>query len=192
MKKPPLAVARRYARALLEVAETKNAAPEIAKQLADTSALLAQNPDLGRALLNPAIPLEKKRKLVAGVWSRGNPLLLRLLTLLLERGRLGLLPAVTKAYEDLWNEHRGIVAAEVVSAVPLNPAQREALSKAAQKLAGREVALQASVDTTLRGGAILRMNGRTYDGSVRSQLQRLRAQLASGDPSSIGRSGPRT
>jgi F-type H+-transporting ATPase subunit delta len=192
MKKPPLAVARRYGRALLEVAESKNAAPEMAKELAETSALLLQNTELSQALLNPAIPVEKKKKLVAGVWSRQNPLLLRLLTLLLERGRMGLLPAVTKAYEDLWNEHRGIVAAEVVSAVPLAPAQREALSKAAQTLAGCEVALQASVDTSLRGGAILRMTGRTYDGSVRSQLLRLRAQLASGDPSLIGRSGPRT
>jgi F-type H+-transporting ATPase subunit delta len=196
MKKVPLSVARRYARALLDVTLQQQGKGDVmAAQLSSAAALLDDQPDLGRALLNPAVPADKKKKIAAGVWGGKNKedaLLVRLVDLLIDRGRIAILPAIAAVFQDLWNAHRGVVAAEAVSAVPLASSQKDALAAAARKLAGREVILSASVDARLMGGVVLRMNGRTYDGSVRAQLERLRAQLASGPSSSSPHSSPQS
>ncbi len=178
MKRPPPSVARRYARALLEVALEKGSAEALERNLGAASDLVLRLPELRRALSHPALSSEKKKKLAAEVWPAADPLFGRLLQLLIERGRVLLLPAVHEAYVALRNEQRGIAAATAVSAVPLAPAQESALAAAAAKLAGRRVTLKSSVDPLLLGGIVLRLNGRTYDGSVRTKLNRLRARLA--------------
>jgi F-type H+-transporting ATPase subunit delta len=193
MKKVPLSVARRYARALLDVAIEKGNAPAMADCLREAAALLAQHADLRSAILHPALAVDKKRKIAKAIWGGGDPLFDRLVDLLVERGRVAQLPAISVAYLELWNQHRGVVAAEAVSAVALAAPQQQALIAAAKNLAGREVSLSASVDPQLLGGVVLRMDGRTYDGSVRTQLQRLRTKLTSGElSSSSSRSSPRS
>jgi F-type H+-transporting ATPase subunit delta len=191
MKKVPLSVARRYARALLEIALEKGSASEVANRLREAADLLAGNAELRSILVHPAIGADKKKKIAAAVWGKSDPLFLRLSQLLAERGRIEILPAIAAAYLDLWNDHRGIVAAEAVSAVPLAAAQHQALTAAAKKLSGREVDLSTTVDPQLLGGVVLKMDGRTYDSSVRAQLQRLRTVLASGELSST-RTSPRS
>jgi F-type H+-transporting ATPase subunit delta len=191
MKKVPLSVARRYARAALEVALEKGSASAIADGLRDAADLLARNLELRNALLHPAVSVDKKKKIAAAVWGSSDPLFARLMLLLIERGRAGLVAAIAGAYVELWNEQRGVVAAEAVSAVPLGPAQQQALADAAKKLSGREVTLSTATDPQLLGGVVLKMDGRTYDGSVRAQLQRLRAQLTSGELSSSTNTSPR-
>jgi F-type H+-transporting ATPase subunit delta len=93
------------------------------------------------------------------------------------RDRLGLLGEVAAAYSDLANASQGVVAAAVVSAVPLAPAQRKALEQA---LAGQasSIELTSEVEPGLVGGLVIRMAGRTYDGSVRTRLAALRRRLA--------------
>jgi F-type H+-transporting ATPase subunit delta len=124
--------------------------------------------------------VEKKKTIVAAVWTNAPPLFRRLVDLLLERGRMSLLPAVSETFVELLNEHQGIVAAHAISAGPLAPVQKEALTRAARTLAGRDVALTTDVDPSLLGGVVLRMAGLTYDGSLRAKLRLLRERLASG------------
>jgi F-type H+-transporting ATPase subunit delta len=190
MKRVPRSVARRYARALLDIAIEQGKAGALVTQLKDAVALVEQQPDLRRALEHPALPLEKKKAIVSAVWPKAEPLFLRLLELLIERGRLPILPALYETFVELTNEHRGVVAAQALSAQPLAPVQKDALALAAKKLVGREVALTIDVDPALLGGVVLRMAGRTYDGSLRAQLRLLRERLASGIVASS--SSPRT
>jgi len=89
-------------------------------------------------------------------------------------------PPVHAAHVDLWNAHRGIVAAEAVSATPLDHAEQGAIAAAARKIAGREVQLTTTIDPSLLGGVVLHMDGRTYDGSIRAQLRALKMRLAPG------------
>ena len=191
MRKAPLSVARRYARALLDVALEKGGADALAADLASIADALDMQPELRRVLTHPALSAEKKNKIAGQIFKTAPPLLGRLITLLIERDRIAVLPAVRDAYMDLWNDHRGVVAAEAVSAVPLAAGEEKALAAAAKKLAGREVTLKSSVDPALIGGVVLRMNGRTYDGSLRAQLQALRARLAPAT-GSTSPSNPRT
>jgi F-type H+-transporting ATPase subunit delta len=172
--------ARRYARALLDVALEKGEAEALRAELQAMVALIAAHKDLAGLLANPAVSVERKKKLVSAVASRAkaSDLLTRLLTLMGERDRLDLLPMVAAAYTKLWNAHRGVVAAEAVSATPLDEAQTGAVSRALGAATGHEVDLSSRVDPRLLGGMLVKMEGRTYDGSVRARLLALRRTLA--------------
>jgi F-type H+-transporting ATPase subunit delta len=172
--------ARRYARALLDVALEKGEAEALRAELGDIVALIDAHPDLKALLANPAVSVERKKKLVSAVAGRAKAtdLLTRLLTLMGERDRLDLLPMVAAAYTKLWNAHRGVVAAEAVSATALDEKQIGDVAKALGTATGRKVDLTARVDPRLLGGMLVKMEGRTYDGSVRARLTALRRTLA--------------
>jgi F-type H+-transporting ATPase subunit delta len=182
--------ARRYARALLDVALEKGNAEAVRAELQTTAGLIAGHADLSALLAHPAVSAERKRKLVGAVAAKAgvSELLARLLALMGERDRLALLPMVAAAYTKLWNAHRGVVAAQAVSATPLDEAQTRAVAKALAAATGREVDLEARVDPRLLGGMLVHMEGRTYDGSVRARLIALRRAMM-GTPGSTA--GPR-
>lgn len=181
--------ARRYARALLDVANQKGEAEALRGELGQMVAVIGAHPDLKALLANPAVSTERKRKLVAAVAERAHAsdLLTRLLAIMSERDRLELLPMVATAYVKMWNAHRGVVAAEAVSATPLDETQTRAVAKALAAATGREVDLQGRVDPRLLGGMLVKMEGRTYDGSVRARLIALRRTLAGAEGSSVPR-----
>ena len=142
-------------------------------------AVIAAHADLAALLAHPALSAERKKKLVGAVAARAkaSDLLTRLLTLMGERDRLDLLPMVAAAYTKMWNAHRGVVAAEAVSAIPLDATQTKDVAQALGAATGREVDLQARVDPRLLGGMLVHMEGRTFDGSVRARLLALRRAM---------------
>ena len=183
MRGPSRALARRYARALLEVVlENKGDPQGLRQELLGVADLLLGNAELARILQHPAVGVDRKRKVLAALWQKAGPgpLLERLVDLLVGRDRLALLPGIAEAYGELWNEHRGVVAAEAVSAVALTKAQRDALAAALQEASGRGVELSARAAPEVLGGLLVRMGGKTYDGTVRGRLQALRASLVRG------------
>ena len=171
--------ARRYARALLDVALEKGDTA-LRQDLEDLGQLYADNAQLRTMLLHPSVPAQKKTAVISALL-KGRPtdLLQRLVGLLVQRDRVELLPLVAKAYVRLWNTAKGIVAAEAVSARELDETEARAVSAAAARaIGGKQVDLRRCVDASLMGGLLLRMEGRVYDGSVRSRLRALRERLA--------------
>ena len=184
MKAATRPVARRYARALLDVTEEKRTVPgealpsaeTLAAELRDSLELLETSPELRRAFEDPLLPLARKRALVRAVWTKAkaSPLLVRLLDLLVEHGRADLLPAVEEAFRHAWNARRGVVEAEAVTAQALEAAQRDALTKVLAKVSGKDVELRTELDPKVIGGVLVRMAGKSYDGTVRGRLRALR------------------
>ncbi len=175
-------VARRYARALLDVVMAKPSGSgegpaEVRTALDRAQRLLEEHPDLLRALTLPGVPASARRKVVAAVWAQAPEGVLRLLHLLIERDRLQLLPALAEEFALAWNEARGIVAAEAVSAIELDAAQKQALAEALEKASGKAVELKTRVEPSVLGGLRVTLGGRTLDGTVVSQLQALRRRL---------------
>jgi F-type H+-transporting ATPase subunit delta len=169
---------RRYARALLDVAVKSGDAGALRTELDEAVRIFKSSRELQQAVEHPALPLAKKKKLLAALFAgRGSTLLLKLLDLLVERRRLALLPDLARTYASLWNAHRGVLAAEAVSAAPLSRDQEDALQKALRGLTGKDVELSARVDPALLGGLLVNMDGRTYDGSVKTRLVSLREHL---------------
>jgi F-type H+-transporting ATPase subunit delta len=171
--------ARRYARALLDVALSRKD-EALRADLERLAALYGAHADLRHVLLHPALPAEKKRAVVTALWTAGKPseLLLRLVDLLVARDRVELLPLIAQGYGRLWNAQRGVVEAEAVSARELGEDEAKGVSAAAARATGKQVELKRRVDPALMGGLLLRMEGRIYDGSVRARLRALRARLA--------------
>lgn len=184
MNRAASAAARRYAKALLAVAQPRGEDAALAAELRGAAVLLEGNEELRQVLTHPALAPEKKRRLVESVWTprRGSELFRRLLALLAARDRLGQIGAIAAAYAAAWNDSRGVKTARAVSAVPLAAAQQEALAGALQKATGAAVELTAETDGALLGGVVVHMDGRTYDGSVRTRLRLLRERLATGTP----------
>jgi F-type H+-transporting ATPase subunit delta len=178
----PRALARRYARALLDVADKQgpNAALALRDELRAFAPVVAGHPELRRALLHPGLGNEAKRRLLAAVADRAgaSTLLRRLLDLLAARDRVALLEDVVEAYAGLANAAQGIVSAEAVSAVALPDAQRRALAAAL----GDAVELRTRVEPRVLGGLLVRVGGKTYDGTVRTRLDTLRQRLAASGP----------
>jgi F-type H+-transporting ATPase subunit delta len=181
MRRGTPAGARRYARALLDVGLAKGDAT-VGQDLEDLARAFAQSAELRAVLLHPTVPAAKKTAIVAGLL--GHPrgaeprLIERLVALLVERERLELLPLLAESYRRLWNAHRGVVEAEAVSARELDESEASAVAAAASRLAGKQAELRRRVDPSLLGGLLLRMEGRVYDGSVRTRLRSLRERLA--------------
>jgi F-type H+-transporting ATPase subunit delta len=174
----PRALVRRYARALVSVAtgKSQDAALKLGDELRAFAALVERTPELRATLLQPTLRPGPRRGIVAAlaVRVRASELLRRLLLLLAERDRLSILPALAEAYADQLNAERGIVTAETVSAAPLATAQRRALEAAL----GKSTGIKSRVDPAVLGGLLVRVDGQTYDGTVRTQLATLRRRLA--------------
>lgn len=179
MKKASQAAARRYARALLDVALEKGAAADVRKQLEEAAALLGGNRELLAVLSHPAVSAARKQKIVAAIRGKQQEggLVARLLELLVERERIQLLPALAEIFVSLYNEQRRVVAAEAVSAVPLEDPQRAALGDAIGRATGLSVELTTRVEPEVLGGLRVAMGGRVYDGTVRARLRTLRERL---------------
>ena len=171
--------ARRYARALLDVALEKGDTG-LRQALDDLGQLYLEHAELRTLLLHPTVPGEKKTAVIkALLGARSSDLLQRLIALLVQRDRIELLPLIAKAYVRQWNARKGIVEAEAVSARALDESEAKAVSAAAGRAAGgKQVELRRRVDPDLMGGLLLRMEGRVFDGSVRARLRALREQLA--------------
>jgi F-type H+-transporting ATPase subunit delta len=172
--------ATRYARALFDVALKERAdLATIERELSEASTFIAGNDALNRALSNPAIPVAKKKAVMEQLLERSpvTPVLSRLLLLMAERDRLMLLPELAQAYRVRLMEHQQVVRAEVTTAIPLPPDRVSALQQGLASATGRQVQLDTRVDPSIIGGAVARIGSTVYDGSVTTQLQRLKQQL---------------
>jgi F-type H+-transporting ATPase subunit delta len=170
----------RYARALLEVAvKEQGDLEQIGGQLAEIVELFAQNPPLSKVMVNPAVPVPRKRAAMIELTGRANlsPILSKLLVLLAGRDRLVLLPDLLAAYRERLLDHQNVVRAEITTASPLAADRAQAIERGLAQLTGRTIRLAAHVDPSIIGGVVARLGDTVYDGSVTRQLAKIREKL---------------
>ena len=175
------AAAGRYARALFDVAVKERADVEkIQVDLQQFVDLFKQHPQLGSTLSNPAIPASKKQALTKAILERLgtlSPIVRKLMLLLAERDRLALLPDVARIYGERVMDHLKVIRGELTTAVAIAPERLRALEQGLQQATGRKVVLESRVDPSIIGGAITRLGSTVYDGSVTTQLEKMRQAL---------------
>lgn len=173
-------LARRYARALLGLARDGGAVAAAGEELGGAAATFA-DVALASVVLNPAIPAGVRRGIVRRVVERlgVSPVVGNLIRLLADRDRLALLPDVARAYDNLVDRELGRTRVAIRSAAALTDAQRTELETLARRLTGsRQVVVSVAVDPELLGGVVLDAGGTVYDGSVKTQLERLADRMA--------------
>lgn len=130
---------------------------------------------------SPKLSVDQKREAVAQVIPGLSPEGLNLATLLVAKGRLAALALPLAAeFHRLLDEHRGIVRAEVVTAVEPDQAERGRIEQWLADITGKEVRLEYRTDPELVGGMVVKIGDRVVDGSVRSKLNSLRRTLHEG------------
>jgi F-type H+-transporting ATPase subunit delta len=172
--------ARRYAEAAFEIAERDGTVDTWLTAFDAGESLLAE-PGLMRLLANPAVPAASRHALldqVAAGRIEGAPL--RLLQLLVARGRIERMPEVAREFRRLYRLREGITQASITSAAPLTEPEVAALTEQLSGMTGGKVEVSLAVDPELLGGVQVRLGDRLIDGSVRGRLERLRSKLASG------------
>jgi len=170
----------RYARALLDVAVKEQAdLDQIDNDLSQFADLFKQYPLLEKVLLNPAVPVPRKRAAVGDLLAQASftPIVTKLLTLLADRDRLVLIPDLLASYRDRLLDHRGVVRAEVTTASTLDPGRADAIRHGLASLTGRSVQLATKIDPAIVGGLIAQIGSTVYDGSVARQLEKMRERL---------------
>ena len=173
------ASAARYARALLDVVIQEGDPEQVEQELSAVADLYASSPELQKALTSPAVPVAAKRGVVEALVSRAkpSPVLARLMLMLADRNRLVVLPELAAVYRERLMEHREIVRAEVTTAVPLLPDQVTQFERRLAAATGRHVTITTRVDPALIGGAVARLGSTVYDGSIATQLAKMKERL---------------
>jgi F-type H+-transporting ATPase subunit delta len=176
----PTTAARRYAEAAFELAGRDDALDAWQEDLAAAAEQLGDE-RVARILDNPAIPLAQRDALVVKLLGqRISKPALNLVRLMAQRGRIDSLGHVSRAYDRLLRDHRGIVEAVVTSPEPLTADETAALRTRLAAMTGSTVELRAELDPDLIGGLTVRVGDRLLDASVRGRLERLRDQLLAG------------
>ena len=175
------ALAERYAGALVDVAIEKNQADQVKQELAAFAAMVRESAELHAFLANPSIARASKHAAIEQLVARmGASRTLRdYLFVIVDQRRAGMLPEIEQAFSALLDARQGIMQATVTSAADLTPNERAELDAALAKLTGKKVQAQFKTDPALIGGAVVRIGSTIYDGSVRAQLDRLRARMIS-------------
>ena len=174
-------IAKPYAQALYDAAVEQEALDRIVGEANQIISLAHNSEDFEGFLTNPILSPQFKSEMFQQLLSETiHPLTLNFLLLLASKQRERFLVAILQAFLELVDLKAGRVVAQVISAVPLSDAQQADLVQQLSDYSGAEVRLELSEDSTIKGGIIVRLGDTVFDGSVATQLQRLRSLLARG------------
>jgi F-type H+-transporting ATPase subunit delta len=163
---------------MFSLAVDRDVVDEVGRELEDFLALSRENPAVVDFLETPVVePSAKVAALRKALEGRASTVLMDFLCLVVEKRRFAAFPRIVEAYRALADEQAGRVRAAVRTATPLTPAQRDEITAVLAGALKAEVELEAEVDPALLGGAVVTVDDRTYDGSLRSRLRRFRTQL---------------
>jgi F-type H+-transporting ATPase subunit delta len=176
------ATARRYAKALFGVAREAGRLDAVGDELARVLEVLAAERRLEEILSRPWIKGATKKSLTMGVAEQlgCSPLVRDFVGLVAQRGRTDHLTEIARAYRSLLDAERGKLRAQVRSVVALSEAERGQLAARLARIAGREVLIEARVDSGLLGGFVAQIGSLVVDGSLDGQLARMRERLVRG------------
>jgi F-type H+-transporting ATPase subunit delta len=170
-------VARPYAEAAFKVALEGKALARWSDML-QLATVIARDPLMRSTLSNPKVTLAQKKALYFAVAGEGfDEGAKALVSLLLENGRVVLLPPVAELFEKLKNEQERVLVAHITSAQPLSDAQRAEIVGSLERQYGKKVEADVSVDPELLGGARVQVGDQVIHASVRDALAQLATAL---------------
>jgi F-type H+-transporting ATPase subunit delta len=172
-------IARRYAQAIFNVLGDPDQVERVEGELTAFRKILGEVPSLGRMVVHPGVPLERRNALLDQVLgqmdchgvTRGT------IGLMVQQRQLRQLGAVVEAFGKLREEKLNVARALVTTALPLDHGDRSSWEEALAKAAGKPVRIEYNTDPSLIGGAVARIGSVLYDGSVRGSLEKIRQSL---------------
>jgi F-type H+-transporting ATPase subunit delta len=172
-------IARRYARALLDIGVAQGNFEKLGDELDGLGAMYSGSRDLAEALTNPVFPQAKRRAVLEEVLGRAGVTAVtrNFVLLLLDRERLPYLPAIARELRVMVDERAGRVRVTLTSARPLPAGHVGDVQAALERATGKKVLLDKKEDAALLGGVVAKVGDVVYDGSVRTQLEQMRERF---------------
>jgi len=172
-------LAGRYASALFDLARDQRQIDSVSRSLDALGQALLDSKDFAELVASPLVSRDEAGKAFASLAPQLglDPITANFVGVLARNGRKNELRAVIRAFKRLAAEHRGESTAEVITARPLNDDQTAALKAQLRTRAGRDVAIDATVDPNILGGIVVKLGSQQIDASIRTKLNRLAAAM---------------
>lgn len=170
--------ALRYAKAILEIADSKSVASEVSADMSLIATTIVGNPELMHFIHNPLVITETKKNAISEIFSNVNPVTQSLFHLLLVNKRFEILATIAIEYNNLFHEMNGFEVAKVTTAFPMDAAlEAQVLAKIAT-FSDKKITIENTIDTSIIGGFILRIGDKQYNASVANRLHVLKRELS--------------
>jgi F-type H+-transporting ATPase subunit delta len=175
-------LARRYARALLDIGKEEGQLRRVLSEVEGFARALDGSAELREAMEASHISREDKQAMLEAVLAKSGYLATTksFLSLLVEKGRMNVLPAILSELRRMVEEFEGIERVEVTVPMPLSAPQKDLLQTVLERRTGKKVVLEESVDPAVLGGMVVRVGSTVYDGCVRTQIQQIQENLQKG------------
>lgn len=172
-------VAQRYAGSLYELAVQAKAVSRTEKELGRFEDLIEGSEDLRRLIVSPVFSADDQLRSISAVADKAKitGLTGNFLRVVARNRRLFAIPGMIRAFRQIAAEARGEVSAEVTSAHTLSAAQQKELAATLKGVAGKDVAINVTVDPSILGGMIVKIGSRQIDTSLKTKLNSLKLAL---------------
>jgi F-type H+-transporting ATPase subunit delta len=171
-------IASRYAKSLIDLAVEKKQLEDIKEDMELFSKVCKENRDFVLMLNNPILESLKKAAIIKKIFKgKVQDMTSLFFDLVSRKHREPVLPEMAKVFKQLYNEHKGIITAEVSTTFSLNDALRSEVIKIVKEISGKEVELNEKVDEALIGGFLIRVGDKQIDETIQSKLNDLRREL---------------
>jgi F-type H+-transporting ATPase subunit delta len=168
----------RYAKAILDLANSKGVAEAVNNDMKSIASAIDTNIELSTFIQNPTTRVEVKESALLEVFADVNGVTKGLFHLLFENKRFEILEAIALEYKKLFDESNGVEVAKVTTAIPMDAAlEAKVLAKVAT-LSDKKITIENIVDPSIIGGFILRIGDQQYNASVANRLQVLKRELS--------------
>jgi len=178
-----LAIARRYAKALMLIGKADGNAETYKDELERVTGLISENGDLELAIANPLYDAAGRKKVLQSVVEKMDlsEIMRAFLLLVFDKGRIGFLASINDFYQKLADELKGVARASMVSATELSAETVEKIRATLSQKTGKDIILEVEQDPSLIGGIITRIGDLVLDGSIRTQLLNMKESLKRGE-----------
>lgn len=178
-----LAIARRYAKALLLIGKEDGQTETYREELKAFTDLINRENQLGQAITNPLYDTAARKNVLTAVLEKLalSRVMNAFLLLLFDKGRVGFLASINDFYQKLSDELKGVARASLVSATELSSETIEKIRSSLSQKTGKDIVLECEQDPSLIGGIVTKIGDLVLDGSIKTQLLNMRESLKRGE-----------
>jgi F-type H+-transporting ATPase subunit delta len=168
-------VDKRYAEALVDVAEEKNSIDTVQTELGTFAELYSGQSEFARFFLAPEIGKKEKKDAIKGMFSGSGSVMLPFLQLLIDKDRIKNLPGIYKEYVDMADKRKKILHLEIRTFAAIDDIQLEKIKeKYMKEYDAKDVKTTVSIEPELLGGIVVQIGDRVIDGSIKGRLKGLK------------------
>ncbi|HWW38747.1 ATP synthase F1 subunit delta [Pedobacter sp.] len=174
--------ASRYAKSIIDLSIENNALESLKNDMVLVEQVIDQNPELEAILKNPIVPQDKKIGILEGLFAgKVDKITISFMKLMVNKGRSALLFGTSKEVIAQYNSIKGIVTADVTSAIPLTESSRaEIIAIVKKEIGANEVLIKEKINANLIGGFVLKVGDKQFDASISNGLNKLKKEFAQG------------